>query len=306
MQYIIISTAVVDEIHFPGNSTVVEAGGGAGLYAYAGARLWHPSVGLCCGKGKDFSKTLNPLFEKHSIPDSCMFNVHAETPKTIVNYQENGERVETPVYGKDHYELFVAGIDELKVPLFEAKGAYLFKEAEDFAFWEALLSLKKEYGFSLLWELSASSAKPSSLGLVESIASQVEILSLNSSEAQALYGEDEQAVIERLRGLGIPLVFYRRGKQGALMITKDGIVSGPSDFSYALVDPTGAGNSSSAAVLVGFCEKRRPYEIGIMGSIAAGSNISQFGIAPLSDQATFDKAEERYVYFMHQEKGENQ
>nr|WP_319474475.1 PfkB family carbohydrate kinase [uncultured Sphaerochaeta sp.] len=306
MQYIIISTAVVDEIHFPGNSSVVEAGGGAGLYAYAGARLWHPSVGLCCGKGKDFNETLKPIFEKHNIPDSCMFNVHAETPKTIVNYQEDGERIETPVYGKDHYQRFVAGIDELEVPLSEAKGAYLFKEAEDSAFWKALFSLKKEYGFTLLWEMSASSAKPGSLGLVESIASQVEILSLNRSESHALYGEDEQAVIERLRGLGIPLVFYRRGKQGALMITKDEIVSVPSDFSYALVDPTGAGNSSSAAVLVGFCEGKTLYEIGIMGSIAAGSNISQFGIAPLSNQETFDKAEDRLAYFIHQEKGENQ
>ena len=306
MQYIIISTAVVDEIHFPGNSTVVEAGGGAGLYAYAGARLWHPSVGLCCGKGKDFSKTLKPIFEKHSIPDSCMFNVHVETPKTIVNYQEDGERIETPVYGKDHYQRFVAGIDELKEHLDSAKGVYLFKEAEDRSFWEALFSLKRTNQFSLLWELSASSAKPSSRGLVEQIAGQVDILSINKSEAAALYGDDEQVVIEKLRSLGIPLVFYRRGKLGALMITKDEIVSVPSDFSYALVDPTGAGNSSSAAVLVGFCEGKTLYEIGIMGSIAAGSNISQFGIAPLSHQQTFDKAEDRLAYFMHQEKGEQQ
>lgn len=300
MRYVMVSTAVVDEIHFPNSELVIQAAGGAGLYAYAGARLWHHDIALVCGKGKDFSQTLGPIFAEHGIGDEYMFPVDLETPRTIVRYQDDGERTETPVYGKSHYERFVAGFEQLSAHLDHVRGVYLFKAADDQIFWDLLLARKKASPFTLMWEISASSTKPEYLETIVNLAKQVDILSINRTEAANLFGGTENEVVEQLKALCIPLVFYRRGKQGAMLITADQEVGVPSDFTYKLVDPTGAGNSSSAAVLVGYCEKKDLYEIGMMGSIASGSNIEQYGIAPLSDKKVYERASQRLAYWLEE------
>ena len=187
---------------------------------------------------------------------------------------------------------------ELKEHLGQVKGVYLFKEADDAEFWDALIKEKQKHGFSLLWEISASSANPCCKETVLNLTRNVDVLSINRTEARNLFSGSEEEVIDQLKELDIPLVFYRRGKEGAFLIQKGQVVSVPSDFSFELVDPTGAGNSSSAATLVGYCEKKSLYEIGIMGSLASGSNITQFGPAPLDDPALYTRVGERLRYWM--------
>ena len=45
----------------------------------------------------------------------------------------------------------------------------------------------------------------------------------------------------------------------------------------AAADPTGAGNSSTAAVLCGWCQGKAPAECGAMGAVSAARCIEQFG-----------------------------
>lgn len=293
--YLIVSTAVMDTLHFPDGRPVQTVGGGAGLYAWAGARLWNDNILLCCGKGTDFDHTLRSLFIRNSIPTRAMFSVQEPTPKTEVHYQQNGERVEQPVFGQDHYQRFVADIDQLRPFLMEAKGVYLFREVDDISFWEELFHLKKRYGFTLMWEVSADSTKPEKQKVFETIASQVDILSINKTETSNMYGTDQTENLHKLEDLKIPLVYFRQGKQGALLLSQGKQIASASDFSYPLVDPTGAGNSSSSAVLIGYCEGRPLPEIGVMGSISSGSNIIQYGIARLDSQNVFDLAKRRFA-----------
>jgi sugar/nucleoside kinase (ribokinase family) len=283
MDYLIISTAVIDEIRFvesTGMPPVLITGGGAGLHAYSGARLWSDDVYLLCGRGTDFPDTLGPWFGDHGISTAAMFPVDAKTPHTVVQYFPNGERVETPQYGERHYRRFVADIDQIALHCPGCKGMYIFKEADDALFWEQLLALKKQYQFALLWELSADSAVPEKRAQVLSIASRLDILSINRTEAALLFDDDEERCVNYLGAIGLPLVFYRRGKDGALMIRGQERIPISPGRGFTVTDPTGAGNSSSGAVLVAYCQGRSPGDAGLMGSIAAGFTIARYGPAP--------------------------
>jgi sugar/nucleoside kinase (ribokinase family) len=279
MNYLVVSTAVIDEIRLTESTPPVITGGGAGLYACSGALMWADDVHLVCGMGNDFSDTLGPWFEERGISTAGMFPVDAATPRTVVRYFPDGERIERPLYGPEHYRRFIAGIDRIVPHCSRCGGMYIFKEAEDTLFWEQLFALKRQYRFTLLWELSADSAVPEKRDQVLSIASRVDILSINRAEAALLFSADEENCVRHLESIGVPLVFYRRGKDGALMLHRGQRTAVPPAADFDVVDPTGAGNSSSGAVLAGYCRGLTPKTIGLMGSIAAGFTIAQHGPA---------------------------
>lgn len=281
MEYLIVSTAVVDQISYPNTKEKILSIGGAGFYAYSGARIWSKSVNLVCGKGKDFDTVIKPYFIKDMISDQCMFNLDLPTPTTKVEYDTTGERVETPVYGSTHYQKFVANIEEIEQHCKTIKGLYIFKEAEDVEFWEKLIELKNKYNFKILWEISSDSTKESNLDLIKRLSKNIDVFSINKKEAMSLFNCEDENLEERFKQFNFDLVFFRKGAKGASLISKREIVFAPSCNKFALIDPTGAGNSSSAAVLVGYCENKSLLEIGLMGSISAGFIISQNG-APLT------------------------
>jgi sugar/nucleoside kinase (ribokinase family) len=281
-KYLVVSTAVIDEIH-PVEAPPVVTGGGAGLYAYSGVRLWAGDVNLVAGMGNDFSAVLDPWFREHGVSQAGMFPVDAPTPRTVVRYLPGGERTEEPRYGGEHYGRFVAGIDKIAPHCPGCRGMYLFKETDDIPFWEELFRLKRQYRFSLLWEISAASALPEKRERVLDLASHVDILSINRTEAALLFSADEEICVRSLASAGATLVFYRRGKDGAFMLHGGQRTAVPPAAGFDAVDPTGAGNSSSGAVLVGYCRGHSPKTAGLMGSIAAGFTIAQHGPAEGSE-----------------------
>jgi sugar/nucleoside kinase (ribokinase family) len=219
-----------------------------------------------------------------------MFPVDAPTPRTIVRYFDDGERSETPKYGAEHYRRFIAGIDEIAPCCSNLQGMYLFSEVDDARFWEQLGELKRRRNFTLLWEISADSAVPEKREQVLNIAPLVDILSINRTEATRLFSGDEEFCVRRLAAIGLPLVFYRRGKEGALMIQGGQRTDIPPVTGFDVIDPTGAGNSSSGAVLAGYCQGLCLRTVGLMGSIAAGFTIAQYGPAPTDRVELREKA----------------
>ncbi|MDR0386594.1 MAG: PfkB family carbohydrate kinase [Treponema sp.] len=290
MSYLAVSTAVIDTIYHSESGPPVITSGGAGLYAYSGIRLWAGDVYLVCGRGNDFSGVLGPWFRKHGVSTAAMFPVDAPTPQTVVRYLPGGERIERPHYGAEHYRRFTAGIDRIAPHCSGCRGMYLFSGAEDTRFWDQLGELKGQYRFTLLWEISADSAVPEKREQVLNAASRVDILSINRTEAARLFSGDEETCIRSLASIGLPLVFYRRGNEGALMLHggQRTAVAPAGDFDAA--DPTGAGNSSSGAVLAGYCQGLSPRTAGLMGSIAAGFTIAQHGPAPVDRTELREKA----------------
>lgn len=278
MKYIIVSAVVTDSITFPGQKDPVVVGGGAGLYAYAGARIWSDDVLLVTGIGEDYLRIHHDWFERNSVNTSGLMIRDAHSPITEITYFENGEREEKPVYGLSHFNKLETKPEDLELWCLDCEGMYVFKNLEDLSFWERIIALKERDGFTLMWEIAADAAIPEKLPMFEQVLVRVDILSINMSECSALFGTDnEEEHISRFLQYRVPCVFYRRGKRGALVIANGEAVSIPSIDSFTRVDPTGAGNSSSAAVLVGYCQKRDFRRIGLMGSISAGFMITQYG-----------------------------
>lgn len=278
MKYLIVSAMVTDSITRYGDNEPVVVGGGAGWYAYAGARIWTDAVLPVTGIGEDFTTLHNKWFVRNSVDTSGLMIRDACSPVTRITYFEDGEREEVPLRGLEHFRNLEAKPEDIALWCSNCSGVYVFKNLEDSAFWEGVIQLKAEHGFTLMWEIAADAAVPENLARFEQVLSQIDILSINAAESFSLFGTDnEDEIVKRLKSYQLSLIYFRRGRLGAFLIQNDTVTAVPSIDSFTYVDPTGAGNSSSAAVLVGFCQNREPLETGLMGSISAGYIISQFG-----------------------------
>ena len=130
-----------------------------------------------------------------------------------------------------------------------------------------------------MWEIAADATYFENKEWCKEIASTVDILSINLTESQNLLGlKDVESIISEFKTWDVDLTFFRLGSKGSIMITKKETVEVPSEKNVKVVDNTGGGNSSSGAVLCGYCEGRTLYECGKMGSMAAAKCLEQYGV----------------------------
>lgn len=278
MDYIIASVAVTDEIHFPDKRVIDRVPGGAGVYALAGIRLWTDEVMLVTGVGRDFDSLFGNWYRNNNISMEGLLIKDQKTPHTVITYFPDGERTEKSLYGTEHFSKMEITAKELCPYFGKAKGIYIFRNA-DLIFWGEILNAKKSSGTKILWEISKDAAAYDQLSRVRRIAEQVDILSLNQAEAFSLLGvSTKEEAIERLGSWKVPLIYFRMGEKGACMITKDQIVEVESEKDILVMDTTGGGNSSSGAVLYGYCENLPLEEVGRLGSRAAAICIAQYGV----------------------------
>lgn len=278
MKYIIASTAVTDEIHFADGKRVETVAGGAGIYALCGIKLWCDDVMLATGVGADFREIYGKWYEENNISMDGLLIKDEKTPHTVINYFEDGEREEIPLYGPDHYKKIETVPEDLK-PYFEtAKGIYIFKNSSS-EYWKKIIEYKKTSSVKVMWEIGCDATYPENYQKVKEIARYMDVFSINLTESKNMMGKDDlEEIIKEYQSFGIPLVFLRRGAEGAVMITPDEVTYVPSQKNVNVVDPTGGGNSSSGAVLYGFCEGFSPEICGIMGSISAAMCLGQYGV----------------------------
>ena len=92
---------------------------------------------------------------------------------------------------------------------------------------------------------------------VGEILHHVEVLKLNDEEAAALVGSADP---KGLRALGVPEVILTLGSRGAWVVTADALEHVAADTLEGPVDPTGAGDTFSAAYLVARVDGAEPVE----------------------------------------------
>lgn len=277
MDYLVVSTAVTDDVYLAGGGHRGRFLGGAGVYALCGIRLWSDSAVLCTGVGEDFQALHGPWFEKNGCSRAGLMVKDPHTAVSTVRYQPDGERVETPPFGPEHYRRLEAAPEELRPFYPGLKGAYIFKDLRP-GYWEQVLADRAAFGFPIMWELNADAARPENLSRVREVAQACGLFSLNRTEASRLLGctePEEQAAA--LLGWDTELIYLRLGGRGAAVIAGGRAVWIPCAPCGAAADPTGAGNSSTAAVLCGWCLGKSPAECGAMGAVSAARCIEQFG-----------------------------
>lgn len=278
MKYIVASTAVTDEIHFADGKRVETVAGGAGVYALCGIKLWSDDVMLVTGVGADFPSIYGEWYKNNNISMDGFIEKDAKTPHTVIQYFADGEREEMPRYGAEHYKKIETVPEDLK-PYFEtASGIYIFKNSNP-DFWKEIIKYKENSDSKVMWEIGCDATYPENYENVKKIARHMDIFSINLTESKHMMKKDNiEEIIKEYQDFQIPLVFLRRGAEGAIMITPNEAIIVPSQKNVKVVDPTGGGNSSSGAVLYGFCEGYSPLMCGKMGSISAAMCISQYGV----------------------------
>ena len=278
MKYVIASTAVTDEIHFADGKSVEIVAGGAGIYALCGVKLWCDEVMLATGVGADFQEIYGEWYEKNHLSMEGLIIKDEKTPHTVINYFEDGEREEIPLYGAHHYKKIETVPEDLK-PYFEtAKGIYIFKNSDP-EYWKKIIQYKENSSAKVMWEIGCDATYPENYENIKRIAQHMDVFSINLTESRHMMAKDDmEEIIKEYHSFGIPLVFLRRGAAGAVMITPEEVTYVPSQKNVNVVDPTGGGNSSSGAVLYGFCEGFSPKICGTMGSISAAMCLGQYGV----------------------------
>lgn len=291
MNYVIVSTSVTDRITLADGTQKGDLLGGAGSYALCGMKLWTDDTLLVTGVGADYKNLYGNWFQSNDISMAGLMVKDPHTAISNVQYQADGERVETPEYGLQHYQKLEATPEEIGAFSRNAKGVYIFKE-NDKHYWDRILALKKEQNFRLMWEINAGCANEREQDSIREIAQAADVFSINRTEASALFGgiTVDQA-LEQLNSWGIPMVFFRMGASGAVILSGGKIYRIPSVQNTLIADVTGGGNSSSAGVFYGYCEGASPVACGVMGSISATACIRQYGVPPIFSAETRARAQ---------------
>ncbi|MDD3338395.1 MAG: carbohydrate kinase family protein [Lachnospiraceae bacterium] len=293
MKYVIASTAVTDEIRFADGKHVEKVAGGAGIYALCGVKLWDDDVTLATGVGEDYGAIYGEWYEKNGLSMAGLIPKDAKTPHTVIQYFADGEREEMPLYGADHYKKVEITPEELWPYFDKSTGIYIFKNSNK-EFWDKVLDMKKESTAKVMWEIANDATYYENLSEVKRIARRMDILSINLTEAKSLLGmEETDAIVAAFQTWQTPLVFLRRGSKGSIMITAEQVVEVPSEQGVHVVDPTGGGNSSSGAVLCGYCEGRDLATCARMGNLSAVMCLGQYGVPEVIDRQMQTKAREK-------------
>ena len=284
-QVAILSHVVRDRI-YRGGAPMIEEVGGAGAYAAVGAALAaaDPSERplLVAGTGLTDLGLLKSWAVRRGIDASGLFVVGQRGPVTEVRYANDAERVETPVFGLDHFVAHTPLPSHIGVPLDELAGLYLFHNAEP-EYWHHIADLRPTYSGVIMWEVAADCCAPEFWTQVSAAASQVDILVINLAEARELTGLIDQPDVFRRMAELAPMALVHDGTRGTNIIT-DGHVAWVGIREVTAVDVTGGGNSFSGAWLQAVVDGANPVEASRLAASAAAEVVAVQG-SPLIDAA---------------------
>ena len=296
MKYLVTGTTIVDYPRFPDGTGVDNVLGGCGVYSYSGVRMLTDEVEFTAKTGEDFDEYFGEYFRLNNISTDYLDVVTPHLMRTRIEYRANGSYRAVPVPGSPSYdeapELHCRTESFTKYfPLVE-KGLYCFNNVRGAA------EARDQYGFRIMLE-GATGVGPEYRDELLEGARLADIYSLNSNECKDIFRlQTEEECYETLLGIGRPC-FFRLGTKGAAMIA-----DGRSYFVPIVhvtdheKDPTGCGNSSTAAAMWAWFEGYDPLMTTCIANTVAAYNSVQFGPVPRFTKELreniFKKAEEVY------------
>lgn len=269
---------MVNEITFCDGKKLPEIIGGGAVYAAAGAGLWSDSVILAAGCGSDGEHFFFDWMDRCGLIRDGVCVKGEKTNHFFLRYREDGSYAEG-LLGEEEtdwnrIDFMTLSPKEMEPYCKEIRGMYNIMDIDP-DYWAEINGIKKKYRFKIMWEVAT--ADRDHLEDFYRILPVVDYCSLNVKEARSLFGiEEEQALITHMAGLKVP-VYFRVGVRGAYVIDGEHQVFVPSYITPGEVDPTGCGNASTAAAMVGLTEGRGLRKTGAMAAVAASYNARQYG-----------------------------
>ena len=292
-KYIVTSSTLVNNIEYLDGRKITGLLGGCGFYAYSGLKMLEDSSLFISLMGEDYKKYHGKWMEDNGCSDEGLIIEGPHTQQTLLKYFPNGDYSDIPVQLNDdgtftptdtknisrpmtipieHIEKFLPGL----------KGLYLFGGWRHSMGDRLATDLREKYGYKIMWEVTPWRDSSFHDEFIESIK-YCDIYSFNDRESFDYLGvENEEEAIKVIQELGVPC-FYRDGIKGSYMVTKDEVAFVP--ITHVVpheqeIDPTGCGNSSTAAAMWAFCEGYSVKDIAAIGNAVAGYNCMQYGPYP--------------------------
>lgn len=301
MDYLAYGAVITNRLMYTNGTCIRDVMGGGGFYAYTGLRMCTPDCLLIAGVGNDFDEYYGEWFDRNACSRAGLRRTVDKTTYNELVYAPDGTYVEGSIYGAayeaENYPKTLLGPDAFLPWLREAKALCINSGLEG-GIREMLLREKAHASFRVMWELPASSipvlagvyARQGMDGLREALR-VADVFSLNRPESFEIFGvSTEKEAVRLLLETGIPC-YYRVGKRGAYMLA-DGRCAYVPMVSLAPrereIDPTGCGNTSTAAAMWAWCEGFDLLKTCVVGNVVAAYNVQQYGPYPDARKASHD------------------
>ncbi len=285
----ILSHIVIDEVHDPAGRHTNDDVGGAGAYAAVGASLVSPPGAslLVSGTGRADLPELTGWCHERAIDPGGLFVVGERGPRTRIEYFADGERIETPVFGLDHFHAHTPLPRHIpqEVRDRDLAAVYLFHAAEE-PYWSEIADFRSASAVPVLWEIAADATVPELAGDIRDHSALVDVVSLNRTEALSLFATSSVDDAVREAATLAPVVLLRLGGDGSLVLQGRRRLHVPA-APAAVADPTGGGNSYSGAFIAAYQQSGDPEQAARLAAAAAAVVIAAPG-APLVDDAVRD------------------
>lgn len=300
MKYLSAGQISLDKTTFSDGSTDGPYPGGTAMFGYGGIRLWDDDCAPVANIATDFYDYFGDWIKENQIRCDFLKEIYEKTHVTNLFYDESGKYENRKTDEEKIASAFLYGLTNCRSEQIEqaadgAQGVYLYLEPTVLPFWKALAEIQQRLGFGLMWEpgfsVCTAQMRPKLLQIYEIL--RPEMSSLNHFEACSLFeSKDRQELFERIEALGIPFFFYREGRRGAWALSggQRWFVPSIDIDGQKAVDPTGCGNTTTAAAMVGWVHTHNPVMAVIMANIAGGYNCLQKGMIPRFTSRMREKA----------------
>ncbi len=301
MEYLANGAVITNRLLFTDQRRIDDIMGGGGFYAYSALRMCTPDCLLVAGVGDDFDEFYGEWFKRNNCSKDGLYITVDKTTYNELVYDAEGGYDEYSIYGREYerenFPKTVLGAACFAPFVDDAKGLYTGDRMDDH-FVEVLLELKKGRDFKVMWEIPESAVdelariyKANGIaGLKEKLCA-TDIFSLNKPESYRVFGcATIEDAINRLIELDMP-AYYRIGTKGAYMIDGGKAYHVPMISTVPKeqeLDPTGCGNSSTAAAMWACCEGYDPLMVCAIGNAVASYNVRQYGPYPDMSRDTFE------------------
>ena len=291
MDFLIYGKIIIDDIRLANGQIVRGILGGGGPQAAFGARLWSDSIGFLTRSGIDMEEgpkqTLYQLDIDlqgwHKYPD-------IPTPRTRMIYDDDEYLVSEDgnflqmVVSREEWQRLLAQELTLPAGYQQPKAIHLITEFYDEPMVQTALALQAQGAILSLEPLIDFRGWRNKDRILEFI-SLVDIVSPDWPSASGIAeSDDPKTVLEHWSKLGPSLVAIRDGARGSYVwdARHDQYWHIPI-IPVEVVDPTGAGNSYSGGLCVGWIQHGEARMAGCQGGISAKFLVEQAGLPPMSE-----------------------
>jgi sugar/nucleoside kinase (ribokinase family) len=215
-----------------------------------------------------------PLAKGATPTARCLILVTPDAQRTMSTYLGSSQHL-------SNLDVDYAAIAASPITYLEG---YLWDPPVPRAAMEKAISVAREAGRRIAFTLSdvfcIESHHKDFLALAQGGA---DVLFANEAELKTLYRtEDFDAALAEQRG-ACPISVVTRSEKGAVVLTKDEVLSIPAAPVAQVVDTTGAGDLFAAGFLAGLSTGRSLEDSARMGAVAAAEIISHIGARPETD-----------------------